>query len=230
MTKRFLAVLIISQVLLLEPMWAAADAEPFFANETKSNSAAEIASVSTIAEVPQVTNANSLAVASAPSTESSGPVKLAENEIPLNITEKKTPISAESGLSRVFLSLGILLVAGIGMYFYMKKFMKPRSNSNQQIKVLTQHYLGPKKSLAIIRVAGESVLIGITDHNISMIKSLALLDEEIPEFSEKDFSLALEKTNNRMQSDRKDMDLEDFSMKGIRDIVSKKLSNMRTLE
>ena len=34
--------------------------------------------------------------------------------------------------------------------------------------------------MAIIRVAGESILIGVTDSHISMIKSLSLIDDEVP--------------------------------------------------
>ena len=60
-----------------------------------------------------------------------------------------------------------------------------------QIKVLSQHYLGPKKSLVIVRVAGESILVGVTDSNISMIKSLALIDDEVPVETPKNFADAL---------------------------------------
>lgn len=225
MMKWFLAVLIGLQVFDVTRVLAAPDSEPVFANEIKVTDMTLAPATNEVAAVNSGTETTASQV-----SEATGPVKLAENEIPVNITEKKSGAAADNGLSRVLLSLGVLLITGFGLYLYMKKFMRPKSNLNQQIKVLTQHYLGPKKSLAIIRVAGESMLIGITDHNITMIKSLALLDEEIPEFSEQDFSSALEKTNSRMQADRKDMDLEDFSMKGIRDIVSKKLSNMRTLE
>ena len=209
MMKQVLSAVFLFSCLCFFEVHATEEAEPFFANETGAVTQTAAPAATSVSEAKE---------------------KLSETEIPVNITEKKIEASSESGLSRVIISLGILLMTGFGVYLYMKKYVKPSANKNQQIKVLTQHYLGPKKSLAIIRVAGESMLIGVTDHNISMIKSLALLDEEIPEFSEKDFSAALEKSNQRHHANRKDMDLEDFSMKGIRDIVSKKLSQMRTLE
>ena len=130
---------------------------------------------------------------------------------------------------------------------------------------MAQHYLGPKKSLAVVRVAGESILVGITDNNINMIKSLALLDEEIPDVTPNDFNQLIEKDDELSTSKVKDqvqmsakassskssnntysrasvkssvkaqvnenMDAEDdeFSIKGIKDIVSSKLKNMRSI-
>lgn len=219
MMKQVLSGLLLTQCLWLTTVNAAEEAEPFFANETNSSVTASASA-----------SASATAAATGAELTDAAKEKLPETEIPINITEKKVEASSESGFGRIMISLGVLLMTGIGIFLYMRKYVKPSAHKNQQIKVLTQHYLGPKKSLAIIRVAGESILIGVTDHNISMIKSLSLLDEEIPEFSEKDFSAALEKSNQRTHANRKDMDLEDFSMKGIRDIVSKKLSQMRTLE
>ncbi|MFN7904856.1 MAG: flagellar biosynthetic protein FliO [Pseudobdellovibrionaceae bacterium] len=213
MMKKICMIALCLQISFLAPGFTATEAEPFFSNESVPVVAVE----NTSETLPKV-------------TADAGAEKLPESQIPVNISEKKAMASADSGLNRVLISLGILLLAGFGVFFYLKRYVKPTAAKQQQIKVLTQHHLGPKKSLVIVRVAGESMLIGVTDQNISMIKSLALLDEEIPEFSEKDFSSALEKSNQRSHATRKDMDLDDFSMKGIRDIVTKKLSNMRTLE
>ncbi len=120
---------------------------------------------------------------------------LSESQIPVLAgadTTKK--IKKESPLGRTLLSLGVVLGLIVGSYFFLKKWSKTSAlkNKNTQIKVLTQHYLGPKKSLAIVRVAGESILLGITDHNISMIKSLALMDEEIPTETSSQFSNSLQ--------------------------------------
>lgn len=122
-----------------------------------------------------------------------------EESIALNL-EKEQKINAASTDAplKTIATLVVLFLMGAGGFVWIKKSSVGSKNTQNQIKVLTQFYLGPKKSLAIVRVAGESVLIGITDQNINMIKSLSLLDEDIPESVPKDF---LEEFNvSRMSS------------------------------
>lgn len=169
-----------------------------------------------------------------------------ESEILLNLENKKTASSEGSGVFRILFTLSLLGIVGTGAYFFLKKYRVPRAMKHQtQIKVLQQHYLGPKKSLAIVRVAGESILIGVTDHNISMIKSLSLLDDEVPEEAPQSFGKVLgqsakdadfdeseqEETPAPRKRSAKDMDLdEEFAISGIKDIVSKRLKGMRSLQ
>lgn len=166
---------------------------------------------------------------------------LKESEIPVKLDSNKKSASGESPFFRFIMSFGIIGVLGGAAFFLIRKyqFKNPQSQATQ-IKVLSQHYLGPKKSLAIVRVAGESVLIGVTDHNISMIKSLSLLDEDIPEETPQEFRSVFAKSTNKAgdpvqfstpelsgeETDSKD----EFSISGIKDFVSLKLKNMRSLE
>lgn len=189
-----------------------------------------------------------------------------EDEIPLNLESKKATSGNESPFFKFMLFVGILGTLLAGAWIALKKYnTKNISRNHNQIKILAQHYLGPKKSLAVVRVAGESILVGITDSNINMIKSLALLDEEIPEVTPNDFNNLIEKdedlgashvkdqvkmsaksspartTNNTYSrtavknstkvSANENIDAEDdeFSIKGIKDIVSSKLKNMRSI-
>lgn len=150
----------------------------------------------------------------------------AEDKIPLKIINAEKNDDKSSSGQKAILTLGILLtLAGVG-YYSVKRFSfanKP-GKSNMQIKILTQHYLGPKKSIAIIRVAGESILIGVTEQNISMIKSLALLDDELPQVLPKDFS----ETMSEEVADQ-DIDTDDFSFEGIKSSVSLKIKSMRNI-
>lgn len=170
---------------------------------------------------------------------------LNENEIPLNLQDKRKAQASDSSVFRIILTLSLLGVVGTGAFFFIRKYKVPQALKHQtQIKVIQQHYLGPKKSLAIVRVAGESILIGVTEHNISMIKSLSLLDDELPEVSSGNFQQAMvqEEINHADDLDvaayppkrklsQKDSDLEDeFAISGVKDIVSKKLKNMRTFQ
>ena len=173
-----------------------------------------------------------------------------EDEIPVNLAKLKKSETAESSSGRLFLTFGLMaVVLGVG-YFLAKKYGKPKNSAQTKIKILTQHYLGPKRSLAIVRVAGESILIGITDQNINMIKSLSLLDDEIPEsvsgqsfqetFNEKkemnlDGStgpntrreMARDSVSRNVSRDTNKEGGDEFSIRHIKDVVSLKLKGMR---
>jgi flagellar protein FliO/FliZ len=155
-----------------------------------------------------------------------------ETDIPVNLEAPKKAAGPETPIFKFILSFGIIGVMGCAAYFLLRKYKFKNDSRDQamQIKVLTQHYLGPKKSLAIVRVAGESILIGVTDHNISMIKSLSLLDEDIPEETPKEFHSVFNRKTTEPSFAAEAESKDEFSISGIRDIVSGKLKNMRNLE
>lgn len=176
--------------------------------------------------------------------------KMPENEIPV-LTSTKSAKKAEGGMmERIMITLGVLAVALGAAAFGLKRWAAKSGakNQNTKIKVLTQHMMGPKKSLAIVQVAGETILIGVTDHNISMLKTLSLLDEEIPEEVPRNFGARLAdfdedevlpppvpKAKKEQRSRRMDDDTdaqEDFAMRGIaeiRDVVSTRLRGLKNL-
>ncbi len=166
--------------------------------------------------------------------------KVAESEIPV-LTEKKAEKKSDgSAFQRLMITLGVFAAALCGILFGLKRWSGKRGNSrtNPKIKVLTQHALGSKKSLAIIQVAGESILIGVTDNNINMIKTLALIDDEVPEHLPNNFDNAFvdyDEPERLGPASRKllpPVEREDFTMQGlgeIRDKVSTRLKNMKHL-
>ncbi len=166
-----------------------------------------------------------------------------ESEIPV-LTKTPAKAAGEAHpLMRVFLSLGILGLIGLGIVMFSKWWAKTTKKdiSNNKIRILTQHYLGPKKSLAIVRVAGESILIGITDQNISMLKSLSLLDDEEAPSADLPVSfkgalahaetkpVASSKATARKIEDELDSDGEDFTFSHIKDKISSTVRGMRPL-
>lgn len=161
--------------------------------------------------------------------------KLPENEIPVLAQVKDAKKAEGGGFARLMATLGVLVVVLGGASFGLKRWMGKAkgAKTNTRIKVLTQHHLGPKKSLAIIQVAGEALLIGVTDQNISMLKTLSLLDDEIPEAVPASFNRAMndfdEEEDERQESQATE---EDFTISGlaeIRDSVSSRLKNMRRM-
>jgi flagellar protein FliO/FliZ len=166
--------------------------------------------------------------------------KLPEAEIPVLTETKEKKEASSSGMGRVLITLGVLVVV-LGAVAYGLKRLSARRNPkgvNTKIQILTQHSLGPKKSLMIVQVAGESLLVGVTDHNISMLKTLSLIDDELPESMPRNFDSALDEYADdlapRGRGDGKSNrgEREDFAMRGlgeIRDTVSSRIKNMKNL-
>lgn len=180
-------------------------------------------------ETPAPAEVAAVPAAAMPATIPAEKEKLAENQIPLLIEADKKNADAGSTTSKAMMS-GVIILALLGTtYYFVRKYKTSNTinKSNMQIKVLTQHYLGPKKSLAIIHVAGESILVGITDSNISMIKSLSLIDDEVPADMPKTFSESMNQKAGQVEPMVDELD-EEFSFAGVTDTVSKKIKSMRS--
>lgn len=100
-------------------------------------------------------------------------------------------------LSAIFKAAGaLILVVGLMLLFVylMKKagLARGRFKPHSLIKVMDIHALAPKKHVAVLDVAGEFIVIGITDQQISMLTTLeknsALSEPAAPE-SKSDLSL-----------------------------------------
>lgn len=172
--------------------------------------------------------------------------KLAENQIPVLASQKDTKKAEGSPMARMLITLGVLAVLLGATLFGVKRYAASRNigpRSSTKIRVLTQHPLGPKKSLAIIQVAGESILVGITDQNISMLKTLSLIDDEVPAEVPNRFEAALDEYEEETPAPRsankrsarasyQDENEDDFAsqdLSKIRDVVSTRLKNMRNI-
>ena len=156
---------------------------------------------------------------------------LPEDQIPLKIDAQIKAVDSSVNTSKMVVSFGVVALMFGAAYYLIRKYStanKAGPKSNMQIKVLSQHYLGPKKSLAIVRVAGESILIGVTDQNISMIKALSLLDDELPQVLPKNFEESLTE-KNEMMTEAEGLE-DDFTFAGLKTTVTQKLKSMRSLQ
>lgn len=160
-----------------------------------------------------------------------------ESEIPVFSAATPERKSAGAGIERLVITLFVVCVVLGAALFGIKRWSINRKGngiSPTKIQILTQHHLGPKKSLAIIQVAGEAILIGITDQNISMLKTLALIDDEVPGLVPKNFSDELDSDDHAARAAQEGYDpepedhhVENFAMKGlgeVRDLVNTKFS------
>ncbi len=95
-------------------------------------------------------------------------------------------------------ALGIVLSLLFGVVYLAKKFLGRKiglSGQDQKIKVVTSTYLGPKKSIALVEVAGEKIVVGVTATHISMLTKIGrdedfneVLKEQIKTTDETDIS------------------------------------------
>lgn len=130
-------------------------------------------------------------------TTASSSVNQEESKIPLFENKTEPSRSGQSEVTKIGLMVIGLIVLGGGCIFFLKNKSKMVNGpeSLMKIKMITQFHIGPKKSLAVIRVAGESLLLSITETQITLIKSLVLLDEDLPEVTPSDFAESLDDEN-----------------------------------
>ena len=164
-----------------------------------------------------------------------------ESEIPVLVEKEDAKTAeAESPYGRMVMSFVVIVLFGGAMAMATRWWKKKSSKStdNNKIRMITQHFLGPRKSLAIVRVAGETMLIGVTDHNINMIKSLSLLDDDDmanidPAKSFGDVLQAQTAVPQEApvvaQAEAIEEEEEDFSFKQIKDRISNRVKEMRPL-
>lgn len=80
-----------------------------------------------------------------------------------------------ASLLKMILALGILLALLFAGLFVFKRFMGKKigiAGQNPGIKVVTSAYIGPKKSIALVDISGERIVVGITPNHISMLARL----------------------------------------------------------
>lgn len=176
------------------------------------------------------------------------PAKAAAPPSAASEKEKSVPVlsvvgtqtkSDQDAFRKMLMAVGIVAMMAMGLMFALRRWSgkNTKLKDSAKIKVISQHHLGPKKSLAIIHVAGESMLIGVTEQNISMIKSLALIDDEIPDQLPPHFGEALRHVEEPKLSipikSRHIADEEDeFSASGLSEIkglISTRLKDMSAL-
>jgi flagellar protein FliO/FliZ len=167
--------------------------------------------------------------------------KGADEESTPILTKSKNKVEEQSGtiyrtLSIVFV---LFIAGGVGLWYLKKKSqMGDNKQTLTQIKVLTQYHLAPRKTLTVIRVAGESLLIGVTENQITLLKSLSLLDEDIPDSTPKSFKQTIAESSAEASVDAPpkntvlksveftDSD-EEFSFGNIKHLVENKLKGMK---
>jgi len=160
-----------------------------------------------------------------------------EANIQLNFSQSKELVATqgEFGL-RYFLGLAVVAILVAFGIIFLKRLNKisPRKFSPIKMKVMNQLPLGAKKNLAVIEVAGEYILIGVTDHHISLIKTLSLLDEDLSdstEIAKSSFSKVSEEVSQKSGIEKKfeDFTESEFTINQTKNLIRDKIKSMRAL-
>lgn len=168
-----------------------------------------------------------------------------ESQIPVFAkSDKVEKTDMSQSYYRMLASIFIVILVGIASVVFAKWWSKKSKKTVEatKIQMTTQFHLGNKKSLAIVQVAGEYILIGVTDHNISMIKTLSLLDEDFNDEMPRHFATELDKsfefdreepgTQAIAQANKDsvvDKSHEELDVHNIKDVIANKLKNMRSI-
>ena len=82
---------------------------------------------------------------------------------------------AATSLIKMLLALAVVVVCIYVAVFLLKKLMANRRggrNGNSLLEVIETAHLDPKKSLSLVRIADKSVLLGVTENQISVLTEL----------------------------------------------------------
>lgn len=184
-------IVILSALLCLQTNAAASR------SEEKSDEALMAAAEQLIAEADAGDDSMekaALAVKSTPVAEAKAVTDLKESEIPVILTGKTTADEKGNSIWRMVASLAVIAVtAVIGIYVSRRyAHKKDKGGQKARIELMHQLHMGPRKSIGLIRVAGETMLVGITEQNINMLKAVTLIDDELEHVAGKDFNGFLE--------------------------------------
>lgn len=90
----------------------------------------------------------------------------------------------EGGLGQTIVIIGVLVAVLLSAYYVTKFLAKKgkRLTQSKHIKVIDQIYLSTDKQIALIKVGGKNLLVGITPQNINLISQV---DDEIIDEAQK---------------------------------------------
>ncbi|GEM_PF-1569331 len=112
-----------------------------------------------------------------------------KNETPITNTtdvssidkQERKQVGTKSDPSRHFLRMFLVLGGVLGLFgagvFLLKRYASrigklPFGKKERLIQVVATHYLGNKKSIALVKVTGEYMVVGVSNENISLISKI----------------------------------------------------------
>jgi len=86
-----------------------------------------------------------------------------------------------SGAFQMLTALGIVLGGLLLVFYFMKRYLKRDvgGSSGQLIQVIASQYIGIKKTIALVKVPGTILVVGVSNDKISLLTKIE--DKEIIE-------------------------------------------------
>lgn len=170
-------------------------------------------------------------------------ISLDFNENENNMVSNNAGPTLFSSSLKVVTALMIVLSLMLVTYYFVKKYLLKDGSllgMDKQIKILSTSYIGPKKSINLVEVAGEILVLGVTATNINLLTKIE--NEEIVEKikGKKESSLVNWKKNKQTRSsfswqldaytskaDKKEK--KDSSIKVINRLIEEKINKLKTV-
>jgi flagellar protein FliO/FliZ len=97
---------------------------------------------------------------------------------PVNLNDGKSanhvPVSSTGGsLVRTFVGLAIVIAVIYGLYWVLKQVKASREDkaSGQGLAAIATLPLGPSRSLQLVRAGRELVLVGVSEHGVTPVRT-----------------------------------------------------------
>lgn len=111
--------------------------------------------------------------------------------------------SSQSETSEVLMGLLAILGLIILLAWFAKRLNLNGMSMGQAIKVQSMMSLGTKEKLVVVEVEGEKLLLGVTPHNITVLKALDATDQTDPESVADNKSMFSSESNSFAQQIKK---------------------------
>ena len=75
---------------------------------------------------------------------------------------------------QMLMALGIVLGGLLAFYYFIKRFLKRDIGGAREplIKVIASQYIGLKKTISLVEVAGSILVVGVSNDNISLLTKI----------------------------------------------------------
>ena len=105
----------------------------------------------------------------------SNSIKKTSFGIPQSTEEKESnPVGLVSSGLRMLTTLSLVLGLIFLLFFGFKKYVLKNTafGSGKLVKVLSTSFIAPKKNIALVEIAGEILVLGVSDQNISLLTNI----------------------------------------------------------
>ncbi len=81
-----------------------------------------------------------------------------------------------SSLVKMVFALAVVLGMMIGAMYFIKKLLHhttPAMDKGSLIRILASRYLGPKNSILVVDVAGQIIVVGLTNQQMTVLTTIS---------------------------------------------------------